>query len=447
MVYTGISICSGVGGLELGLKCAVPTAIIKCCVEREAYAIGTLNARMQDKWLDPAPMWPDLRTFDGKPWRGKVDFIVGGYPCQPFSIAGKGKGKEDERWLWDDIKRIIGEVQPSLCFFENVARHLSVGFEQVANDLDDLGFGVAAGLFSAEEVGAPHQRKRLFIMAHHKSVRADRGMLNGCKVSREEGQRLAFEFALSSATGGVADTHGERPNAGQSGDRDLREAEESGVAVDSECASEAPDGGQCAELANAGSGGRGAGGGDFPKRQVHKSGQREHSQDQRQGDERESGVSTNGSTGQVGNAKSKGPGDGDDKVAKRHLGSQEEREHSQIDKDGGRAGAGAGGRGGDVAHAPRERGERAECDRDSTGQPQGAIGNWGGGIFPPKPSGDWTGIEDGLKPQIHRGADGMADWLDRLVATGNGVVPLCAADAFISLSVAFTGESTPTNGG
>ena len=438
--YTGISICSGVGGLELGLKCAVPTAIIKCCVEREAYAIGTLNARMQDKWLDPAPMWPDLRTFDGKPWRGKVDFIVGGYPCQPFSVAGKGKGKKDERWLWGDIKRIIGEVQPSLCFFENVARHLSVGFEQVANDLDDLGFGVAAGLFSAEEVGAPHQRKRLFIMAHHKSVRADRGMLNGCKVSREEGQRLAVEFAGSGATGRLAHTHGERPHAGDAIKRDLRIEEEEGHAVEFECASRTRGDEQSTDLANTSGGGRGSGGGDFTKRQIRAKQGRDDSQDQQQGDERESGVGAGGESGRVGDPHGKERRDGDDNVAKRHPSGEEEREHSQTDKDRGRAGARTSNGGRGLGNAPCVAEERAKHGRDSTGQPEGAIGDWGGHIFPPKPSGDWTGIEDGLKPQIHRGADGMADWLDRLVATGNGVVPLCAAHAFISLSTAFTGE-------
>ncbi len=421
--YTGISLCSGVGGLDLGIRIAVPTARILCCVEREAYAIATLVARMQDGWLDATPIWSNLRTFDGKPWRGKVDFITGGYPCQPFSIAGKGKGKEDERWLWDDIKRIIREVQPSLCFFENVARHLSVGFEQVANDLEDLGFGVAAGLFSAEEVGAPHQRKRLFIMAHHKSVRADRGMLNGCKVSRAQGKRLAVELARSSATGGVADIHGERPNEGDAIDGDLREAEESGVAVESERASETPAKRGSPRLANASVSGRNDGGDDFTKGHLHSRQERADSQDQQQGDGGQSGAGTGRATGRrVGNTKSKGRGNGDDSVAKRHLHNQAERQHSQTDKDGGRAGAGA---------------------TDGNG----GLGEWGGGLFPPKPSGDWTGIKDALKPQIHRGADGMADWLDRLVATGNGVVPLCAADAFIALSVAFTGESTPTNGG
>lgn len=85
--------------------------------------------------------------------------------CQPFSSAGKRLGEDDPRHLWPHIKRIIGEIQPEYCFFENVRGHLSLGFEQVWGDLRGLGYEVEAGLFSAEEVGAPHLRERLYILA------------------------------------------------------------------------------------------------------------------------------------------------------------------------------------------------------------------------------------------------------------------------------------------
>ena len=160
------SLCSGVGGLELGLKLAVPTARTVCFVEREAYCCEVLAERMEDGCLDEAPIWTDLRTFDGKPWRGVVDCVTGGYPCQPFSVAGKRKGDRDERHLWPEVARIVREVGPEWCFFENVGNHLRLGFEQVEDELRQMGYVVAAGLFSAEEVGAAHQRERLFIVAY-----------------------------------------------------------------------------------------------------------------------------------------------------------------------------------------------------------------------------------------------------------------------------------------
>lgn len=115
--------------------------------------------------MDSAPIWTDLRTFDGRPWGGLVDIIIGGYPCQPFSIAGKRKGSEDPRHLWPTIRKLIEDISPAYSFFENVSNHLSLGFEQVANELSELGYKVAAGMFSATEVDASHQRERLFILA------------------------------------------------------------------------------------------------------------------------------------------------------------------------------------------------------------------------------------------------------------------------------------------
>ncbi len=161
-----LSLCSGVGGIELGFKLAEPTARTICYVEIEAFACEILASRMEEKRLDQAPIWTNLKTFDGKPWRGSVDCITGGYPCQPFSVAGKKLGDKDPRHLWPEIKRLITEIEPPICFFENVGGHLRLGFEEVANDLRQLGYQVKAGLFTAAEVGAPHKRERLFILAY-----------------------------------------------------------------------------------------------------------------------------------------------------------------------------------------------------------------------------------------------------------------------------------------
>ena len=165
-----LSACAGVGGLDLGVKLAVRSTRTICYVEREAFAVATLVARMQDGCLDEAPVWSDIKTFDGKPWSGKVDAVIGGYPCQPFSIAGSMEGENDPRHLWPDIRRVVREVKPDWCFFENVENHVNIGFENVRSELLEDGFDVEAGVFTASEVGAPHSRSRLFILAGRRDV-------------------------------------------------------------------------------------------------------------------------------------------------------------------------------------------------------------------------------------------------------------------------------------
>jgi DNA (cytosine-5)-methyltransferase 1 len=126
---------------------------------------------MEEGTLDDAPLWSDLRTFDGKPWRGIVDCIIGGYPCQPFSYAGKKLGEHDPRHLWPDIYRIIRECEPTWCFFENVEGHVRLGyFDIVRPSLERLGYHVEEEIVEASEVGAPHRRRRLFILAGKQSA-------------------------------------------------------------------------------------------------------------------------------------------------------------------------------------------------------------------------------------------------------------------------------------
>lgn len=163
---TVLSLCSGAGGLELGLKLAMPGTRTVCYVEGEVYAAAQLAARMADETMDAAPVWSDVKSFDPEPWRGRVDIITAGYPCQPFSIAGAKRAEKDPRHLWPFIREIVRTIEPRICFFENVSHHLRLGFEQVHDDLRSMGFSVAAGLFTAEEVGAPHKRERLFILAY-----------------------------------------------------------------------------------------------------------------------------------------------------------------------------------------------------------------------------------------------------------------------------------------
>jgi len=163
---THIGLCAGYGGIELGLHRVIPNLRSVALCEIEGFAIANLVAKMEAGLMDPAPIWPNLKTFPWRAFRDRVDILTGGYPCQPFSAAGKRAGKDDPRHLWPWIADGIRLLRPRLCFFENVEGHISLGLRDVIEDLGRLGYGTTWGIFSAAEVGAPHQRKRVFILAH-----------------------------------------------------------------------------------------------------------------------------------------------------------------------------------------------------------------------------------------------------------------------------------------
>ena len=160
-----LSLCTGYGGLELGLARALQNPMRVVAVEIETYALANLAAKAQEGKLAIEAMWPDIKTFPAEKFRGCFDIILAGYPCQPFSVAGKRKGTNDPRHLWPYIERIIKAIEPVWCFFENVEGHLTLGFPEVYQSLRDLHYSVEAILVSASEIGAPHRRKRLFILA------------------------------------------------------------------------------------------------------------------------------------------------------------------------------------------------------------------------------------------------------------------------------------------
>lgn len=168
---THVSLCAGYGGIDLGLKRAIPNLRTIAFSEIEAFACANLVSKMEAGHLDAAPIWTDLKTFPWAEFHGKVDILSGGYPCQPFSAAGKRLGIEDPRHLWPFIADGIRLMQPRVCFFENVEGHISLGLRAVIEELGNLGYQTTWGIFSAAEVGAPHQRKRIFILAHRDGER------------------------------------------------------------------------------------------------------------------------------------------------------------------------------------------------------------------------------------------------------------------------------------
>ena len=160
-----ISFCTGYGGLELGIKRAGVDVRTIVNVEIEAFCCANMAAKIEEGRMDNAPIWTDLKTFPAREFRGKVHGLIGGYPCQPFSSAGKRQGEKDPRHLWPYILKHVRAIRPVWCFWENVAGHTTMGLWRVLSDLEEEGYRTTWNIFSAEEVGAPHQRKRVFILA------------------------------------------------------------------------------------------------------------------------------------------------------------------------------------------------------------------------------------------------------------------------------------------
>ena len=137
-----------------------------CAVEWEPYPASVLCARQNEGLLPPFPIWDDVQTFDGKPWRGIVDVVSGGFPCQDISAAGKGAGIDGERsGMWREMARIIREVRPRFVFVENSPMLTSRGLGAVLGDLATMGFDAKWGVLGAADVGANHQRDRIWIRA------------------------------------------------------------------------------------------------------------------------------------------------------------------------------------------------------------------------------------------------------------------------------------------
>lgn len=179
------SVCAGIGGLDLSIQLVFPRASTVLFCERETYAAAVLVARMEDQILDPAPVCDSMSDI-GPGWRGSVDLIAAGLPCQPYSGAGKQQGHEDERAIWPEFIDLLERVRPPLVFIENVPLFLRF-FQPVGEALSCLGYQVEEPVFiTAEETGASHKRERLFILAHNMAHAHGQGWQeSGCGGVRE----------------------------------------------------------------------------------------------------------------------------------------------------------------------------------------------------------------------------------------------------------------------
>jgi len=160
------SLCTGYGGLDLAIEAAFNAETVWTC-EIDRFASQIIEQRF-DK-----PNLGDLKTVN---WQEvePIDILTAGYPCQPFSHAGYRKGTEDERHIWPHIKEIIGTLRPKLVILENVRGHLSLGFKDVLKDLAEIGYDARWQIVRASDIGAPHQRARLFVLAYPNGARCER---------------------------------------------------------------------------------------------------------------------------------------------------------------------------------------------------------------------------------------------------------------------------------
>lgn len=166
---THASLFSGIGGFDLAAEWAAWTNAFNC-------EIDPLCRRILKYHFPDAEQYADIRTTDFTIWRGRIDVLTGGFPCQPFSLAGKRKGTEDDRYLWPEMLRVIRTVRPRWIVGENVFGIVNwsegVVFEQVCSDLEAAGYAVQPYIIPACGVGAPHRRDRCWFVAH----RADAGI-------------------------------------------------------------------------------------------------------------------------------------------------------------------------------------------------------------------------------------------------------------------------------
>ena len=398
-----LSLCAGVGGLELGISLALnhigATSRLICAVEREAAAAASLVASMEAGWFHPAPIWSDMLTFDARPWRGTVHILASGDPCQENSVAGKHAGSDGVRFLAPEVVRIASECRPDRIFRENVPGNADGQLAAIVPALERLGYRVAAGIFSSSETGNTMRRERLFIMAE----RADLGHKRGGYARR---RRDGLADGGDHLAGTRCNQSG--PGCGDAGKvRGLSE---------SQCE---PEHGSA--LSGRGrSGMDGAAGIGCATRRAKSAGQRG-----------ESGAPFAVST--MARTPSERPGEA------RH-------DHERPEERTGGAG-GELARTGNAGSQGQQRGQHHAPGRQVKG---GHAGLRSRTILPPAvipgPTDSrwrdvldrWPELQPALSKEeaeshVRRGIDAMANRVERLRATGNGVDPVVAAYAYLSL--------------
>lgn len=191
-----LSLFSGAGGGDLAMQHLLG---FRCrgYVENEPYCQEVIKARIEDGFLHAAPIFGDIREFNREYadcYQGMVDLITGGFPCQPFSVAGKQLGADDQRNMWPATLESLRLVRPRLAFLENVPGLLATGyFGRILGNLAESGFDARWKVVSAAEVGAPHKRDRLWIMSNLRIERRQQITESSpCNESEDEGWAISY---------------------------------------------------------------------------------------------------------------------------------------------------------------------------------------------------------------------------------------------------------------
>lgn len=155
-----LALFAGAGGGLLGTeRLGLRT---RCAVELDEYRRCVLLQRQNQRFFHSTyPVWDDICTFDGRPWRGAIDVVTGGFPCQAFSSAARGRNNAPD--LWPEMRRVISEVEPDYVFAENVGRK---PIQQAANDCASMGYKTEMLSLSAKDLGADHARPRFWLLAY-----------------------------------------------------------------------------------------------------------------------------------------------------------------------------------------------------------------------------------------------------------------------------------------
>ena len=212
-----LALFAGAGGGILGGKLLGWDTV--CAVEWEPYAASVLVARQNDGILPCFPIWDDVQSFDGNKWRGVVDVVSGGFPCTDISAAGKGAGIDGEAsGMWREMARIIREVRPRFVFVENSPMLTSRGLGRVLGDLASMGFDARWGVLGAANIGANHQRDRIWIVAkwrgqlpHPQHDRIGRWEQQQKSIAKEDGK---LANPLLNGLQGIGEDRGTQGSAG-----------------------------------------------------------------------------------------------------------------------------------------------------------------------------------------------------------------------------------------
>ena len=190
------SLCSGYGGLDMAVEAYFNAETVWMC-DNDKYA----SVVIKERWN--LPNLGDLKAVDWSTVE-PIDILTAGYPCQPFSHAGQRKGENDERHIWPEIKTIISKLQPKLAILENVRGHLTLGFKEVLQDLAQIGYDASWAIVRASDVGAPHRRERLFIIAKPSNSNSFRGIIRRENAQWNQGQS---QFELGQCGKVASDTN------------------------------------------------------------------------------------------------------------------------------------------------------------------------------------------------------------------------------------------------